>query len=161
VARALDDAALYRRIEDFMIRYVHCVDDDRLEAWPDFFAERCLYKIVSRENHDRGLPLGVMECDSRGMLKDRIASLRRANVYEPQTYRHQISALEVERLDGQRFKCRSNYLVVRTMADGAMSLFSTGRYLDRLVAEGDDFLIEERLVVFESRQIETLLVIPL
>jgi hypothetical protein len=47
------------------------------------------------------------------------------------------------------------------MADGAMMIFSTGRYLDRLVAEGDDFRFEERLVVFESRQIETLLAIPL
>ena len=161
MTRALDDVGLHRRIEAFMIRYVHCIDDDRLEVWPDFFTENGRYKIISRENHDRGLPLGVMACDSRGMLKDRIASLRRANVYEPHTYRHQITALEVERLDGGRFECRSNYLVVRTMADGAMTVFSTGRYLDRLVAEGDDFRFEERLVVFESRQIETLLVIPL
>jgi anthranilate 1,2-dioxygenase small subunit len=161
VARALDDTGLFRRIEAFMTRYVHCIDDGRLEAWPDFFTERCHYKIISRENYDRGLPLGVMVCDSRGMLKDRIASLRRANVYEPHTYRHQVSALEVERLDAGRFACRSNYLVVRTMADGATSIFSTGRYLDRLVAEGDDFRFEERLVVFESRQVETLLVIPL
>jgi anthranilate 1,2-dioxygenase small subunit len=161
VARVLDDAGLFRRIEDFLTRYIHCIDDGRLEQWPEFFAERCLYKIISRENHDRGLPLGVMECDSRGMLKDRIASLRRANVYEPHTYRHQISALEVERLDTGRFACRSSYLVVRTMADGAMSIFSTGRYLDRLVADGDDFRFEERLVVFESRQVETLLVIPI
>ncbi len=161
MAAPLDDPALFRRIEDFLTRCIHCIDDDRLEEWPDFFTERCRYKIISRENHGRGLPLGVMECDSRGMLKDRIASLRRANVYEPHTYRHQLSALQVERLDDGRFACRSNYLVVRTMADGAMSIFSTGRYLDRLVAEGGDFRFEERLVVFESRQIETLLVIPL
>ena len=155
------DAGLYRRIEDFFTRYVHCIDDDRLEAWPEFFTERCLYKIISRENYDRGLPLGVMECDSRGMLKDRIASLRRANVYEPHTYRHQVSALEVVPLGDGRYQCRSNYLVVRTMADGTMTVFSTGRYLDRLAAEGDDFRLEERLVVFESRRVETLLVIPL
>ena len=47
------------------------------------------------------------------------------------------------------------------MADGTMTVFSTGRYLDRLAAEGDDFRLEERLVVFESRRVETLLVIPL
>jgi anthranilate 1,2-dioxygenase small subunit len=158
---ALDDAALFRRIEDFLIKYVHCIDDDKLEAWPDFFTERCLYKIISRENHDRGLPLGVMECDSRGMLKDRIESMRRANVYEPHRYRHQVSALQIEpRADG-RIDCRSNYLVVRTMADGTMSIFSTGRYLDRIVLDGDRPKLEERLVVFESRRIETLLVIPI
>ena len=158
---ALDDAALFRRIEEFLIRYVHCIDDDKLEAWPDFFTERCLYKIISRENHDRGLPLGVMECDSRGMLKDRIESMRRANVYEPHSYRHQVSALQVERRADGTLACQSNYLVVRTMADGTMSIFSTGRYLDRIVFEGDQPKLEERLVVFESRRIETLLVIPL
>lgn len=158
---ALDDAALFRRIEDFLIRYIHCIDDDKLEAWPDFFTERCLYKIISRENHDRGLPLGVMECDSRGMLKDRIESMRRANVYEPHSYRHQVSALQIERRPDGRIDCRSNYLVVRTMADGTMSIFSTGRYLDRLVLEDGQPKLEERLVVFESRRIETLLVIPI
>lgn len=158
---ALDDAALFRRIEDFLISYVHCIDDDKLEAWPDFFTERCLYKIISRENHDRGLPLGVMECDSRGMLKDRIESMRRANVYEPHRYRHQVSALQIARRADGRIDCRSNYLVVRTMADGTMSIFSTGRYLDRIVLDGDQPKLEERLVVFESRRIETLLVIPL
>jgi anthranilate 1,2-dioxygenase small subunit len=160
-AGALDDAALFRRVEDFLTRYVHCVDDDRLEEWPDFFTERCTYKIISRENHDRGLPIGVMECDSRGMLKDRIESMRRANVYAPHTYRHQMSALQVERLPDGKLACRSNYLVVRTMADGDMAIFSTGRYLDRLALDGDRLLIEERLVVFESRRIETLLVIPI
>ena len=155
------DPATFRRIEDFLTRVVHCIDDDKLEAWPDFFAERGAYKIISRENHDRGLPIGVMECDSRAMLQDRIASYRRANVYEPHTYRHQISALRVDALEAGRFACVSNFLVVRTMATGDMAIFATGRYLDRLVGAGDDFLFEERLAVFESRRIETLLVIPL
>jgi anthranilate 1,2-dioxygenase small subunit len=161
VVGPLADAALFRRIEDFLIRYVHCIDDDRLEEWPDFFTESCLYKIISRENHDRGLPLGVMECDSRGMLKDRIESMRRANVYEPHHYRHQVSALQITvRADGA-FDCRSNFLVVRTMAGGAMAIFATGRYLDRIVLQAGQPLIEERLAVFDSRRIETLLVIPL
>src|SRR5258708_24402442 len=102
-----------------------------------------------------------MEWDSRGRLKDRIESMRRANVYEPHRYRHQVSALQIaHRADGA-LDCRSNYLVVRTMADGPMSIFSTGRYLDRLVIEDGEPRIAERLVVFDSRRIETLLVIPL
>jgi len=95
------------------------------------------------------------------MLKDRIESMRRANVYEPHRYRHQVSGLQIERRADGRLDCRSNYLVVRTMADGTMSIFSTGRYLDRIILDGDQPKLEERLVVFESRRIETLLVIPL
>ena len=161
VAGAQDDAALFRRIDDFLAGYVHCIDDDRLEEWPDFFADPCLYKIISRENHERGLPVGMMQCDSRGMLKDRIASMRKANVFAPHTYRHQVSGLQIERRPEGRLVCRSNFLVVRTMADGDMAIFATGRYLDRLTLENGAPLIEERLVVLESRRIETLLVIPI
>ena len=34
------------------------------------------------------------------MMRDRVQSLRHANIYEPQRYRHMISALLVEPVDG-------------------------------------------------------------
>lgn len=58
-------------------------------------------------------------------------------------------------------KCRSNYLVVRTTGDGAMTLYSAGVYLDKIVLNGEGVKFEERIVVPDSRRIETLLVIPL
>jgi 3-phenylpropionate/cinnamic acid dioxygenase small subunit len=56
---------------------------------------------------------------------------------------------------------RSNYMVSRIMHDGAMTLFSTGRYLDRITLRGAEPLFEERLVVFDNKRIDTLLAIPL
>ena len=47
------------------------------------------------------------------------------------------------------------------MRDGQAMLFSVGRYLDTLVRRGDDLRLAERLVVFDNRRIDTLLVIPL
>jgi anthranilate 1,2-dioxygenase small subunit len=86
---------------------------------------------------------------------------RISNVYEPQRYLHQISGLTIELLDDHRVKCRPNYLVVRTMGDGTMTLYSAGVYLDKVVLNGDSAQFEERIVVPDSRRIETLLVIPL
>jgi anthranilate 1,2-dioxygenase small subunit len=149
------------QIEDLHTRYIRCIDDDRLEEWPDLFTEICLYKIVTRENFDRGLPLGVMECNSRGMLQDRVTGLRRINVFEPQRYVHQISGLTVEQVDEKTVRCKSNYLVVRTVSDGSMILFSAGNYVDKIVLDGAIAKFEERLVIQDSRRIETLLVIPL
>jgi anthranilate 1,2-dioxygenase small subunit len=150
-----------RQIEDLHTRYIRCIDDDRLEEWPDLFTEVCLYKIVTRENFDRGLPLGVMECRSRGMLQDRVTGLRRINVFEPQRYLHQISGLTIERIDEKTVRCKSNYLVVRTVSDGTMTLFSAGNYVDKIVLDGGTTRFEERLVIQDSRRVETLLVIPL
>lgn len=157
----MDDEKQRRQIEALHTRYIQCIDEDRLEEWPDLFTETCLYKIVTRENFDQGLPLAVMECRSRGMMQDRVTGLRRINFYEPQRYLHQVSGLTIERTGDLAVKCRSNYLVVRTTGDGAMTLYSAGVYLDEVVLNGDSPKFEERIVVADSRRIDTLLVIPL
>jgi anthranilate 1,2-dioxygenase small subunit len=95
------------------------------------------------------------------MLRDRVAALRRANIYEAQRYRHLVSStLILEESDGI-VRAQSNFLVVRTMADGAASLFSSGRYLDRVSLRGPEPLYLEKLVLCDSRRIDTLLAIPL
>jgi anthranilate 1,2-dioxygenase small subunit len=56
---------------------------------------------------------------------------------------------------------RSNFTVTRTMAEGDMSIFACGRYLDRIVEDGGALRFLERTVVLDSRRIDTLLVIPI
>ena len=34
----------------FLNEYIHCIDDDRLEEWPEFFEDVRIYKIIPREN---------------------------------------------------------------------------------------------------------------
>src|SRR5678816_1598555 len=83
----LMDFELRAQIEDLHARYCHALDTDALEAWPDFFTEKGVYRITTAENEARGLPMPVLYCEGRAMLRDRIASLRHANIYEPQRYR--------------------------------------------------------------------------
>jgi anthranilate 1,2-dioxygenase small subunit len=47
------------------------------------------------------------------------------------------------------------------MQDGAMSLFAAGRYADRVVRTGDGWKFVRKIVVLDSRVIDTLLAIPL
>lgn len=155
------DIELRLRVEDLSARYVHCIDDDRLEEWPELFVERGRYRVTTAENHERGLPLPIVYADSRAMLRDRVAALRQANIYEPQRYRHAVSSLLVERTDAASAKAVSNFHVVRVMQTGESTLFATGRYLDRVRFDGDRALFEERVVVLDSRAIDTLLAIPL
>ena len=145
-------------IEQLHARYAHALDDDRLEDWPNFFTERGIYRIATAENEARGLPLPVVYCEGRAMLRDRVQSLRHANIYEPQRYRHIISSVLIEA--GKDFiKSTSNFLVVRIMENGETMLFASGRYLDRISVK--EMLYEERVVVCDSRRFDTLLAIPL
>ena len=147
-------------VEGLHARYVHALDADRLEDWPQFFTENGTYRITTAENEERGLPLPVLYAEGRAMMRDRVQSLRHANIYEPQRYRHLVSSILVERLDEQSASSVANFLVVRIMQDGANLLFASGRYLDRIALEPEPRYVE-RIVVCDSRRFDTLLAIPL
>ena len=155
------DLALRRRVETHVTGYVHCIDDDRLEEWPDFFTADGRYRVRTRENHDRGLPASLIYCDGQGMLRDRISALRTTNIFEPQVYCHLLGAVEIVAHDGGEIRTRTNFTVIRTMSEGDMSVFACGRYLDRIVEDAGALRFRERMVVLDSRRIDTLLVIPI
>jgi anthranilate 1,2-dioxygenase small subunit len=149
-------------LERFYTDYAHCLDDDRLEDWPGFFTEDCGYRVTSAENFEAGLPIGLIYASSRDMLVDRVMALRKANIYEPQRYRHLISAIRIDKeTGGDEFDVIANFLVVRIMQDGAMSLFAVGRYIDRVVRRDGALKFARKDVVLDSRQIDTLLAIPI
>src|SRR5229473_2670450 len=138
----MDLAAIQRRleIEQLYTAYAHCLDDDRLEEWPEFFTEDCAYRVTSAENYEAGLPLGIIYATSKNMLVDRVMALRKANIYEPQRYRHLIACLRI---------------------DGNAGVSPAGRYLDRIVRRASGWKFARKEVVLDSRRIDTLLAIPL
>jgi anthranilate 1,2-dioxygenase small subunit len=155
------DEAIRLGIDELIAAYADCIDDDRLEEWPDFFVEDCRYLITDRDSHREGLRHGVIYCASRGMLTDRVMSTRRVLMYEPHRSRHIIGQVRLGAVTNGVAEARANFLVTRIMHDGDTSIFATGRYLDRIDISGKPYRFIERLVVLDSPKIDTLLVIPL
>lgn len=141
--------------------YCRCIDNDRIEDWPMLFTDPCLYRITTRDNFARNLPASIMMCDSRGMLMDRVVSVRTANAYEPHRYRHMVSCMHVADAADDWWEVRSNYLVTRTMMDGTMTVFSTGEYRDRIVLVDGQTKFKERVVICDHSMINNLIVLPL
>lgn len=137
--------------------YAAAIDDDRLEDWPGFFVDDCLYKITSADNLRDGNEAGIVFADSRAMLSDRVLALRRANIYERQTYRHIVGT---PRLIGPN-EAETPFLVVRTMRDGRMDLFAAGRYRDQLQDDAGTPRFKQRIVICDSSHFDTLVAIPL
>jgi len=154
VARRLQLEALYTD-------YVHCLDADELERWPDFFTDDCFYRITSAENYEAGMPLGLVHATSRNMLKDRVSALRQANIYEPQRYRHLVSSIRIVEDRGEVLDVVANLLVVRTMQEGDTTIFAAGRYVDQVRRQEGVWKFARKTVVLDSRQIDTLLAIPI
>ena len=149
---------LHAQVEGLHARYAHALDAGELERWPEFFTANGRYRITTAENEARGLPLPVLYAEGQAMLRDRIASLRHANIYEPQRYRHIVSCVLVD-ADGASVSSVANFLVVRVMENGDTLLFASGRYVDRIARA--EMRYEERVVICDSRRFDTLLAIPL
>ncbi|MGI4812761.1 MAG: aromatic-ring-hydroxylating dioxygenase subunit beta [Janthinobacterium lividum] len=159
----------FRLIAAAQAEYARCIDDGDLAQWPDFFIDACLYKVTTADNHKRGLAAGLIYAASRGMLVDRIASLRDANIYERHSYRHLLgqpyivaqNADAVSTATPGEIHSETSFMVARIMRDGSTSLFVTGRYLDIYVPVGDGVKLKQRVVVCDSSRIDTLLALPL
>ncbi len=153
------DLELQLAVERLHAQYGHALDSDKLEDWPGFFTENGRYRIATAENEQRGLPLPVLSAEGRGMMRDRIQSLRHANIYEPQRYRHMVSGFLVEKTSAREARSTANFVVIRIMQDGDTIIFATGRYVDRIALP--DLKYDERVVICDSRRFDTLLAIPL
>jgi anthranilate 1,2-dioxygenase small subunit len=141
--------------------YARCIDNGDLDAWPEFFAEQCTYKITTADNHSQGLEAGIVFANSRAMLVDRITSLREANVYERHTYRHFLGQPWIQTQDAAGVRSETSFFVVRIMRDGTTDIFATGRYLDLYSLQTDSPKLVERIVICDSSRFDTLLALPL
>jgi anthranilate 1,2-dioxygenase small subunit len=141
--------------------YARCIDDDRLEEWPDHFHGRCVYKITTAANYREGLEIGIVFANSRGMLTDRVSALREANIYERQSYRHILGQPSILSEQNGEVRSETPFLVARIVQDGDTDIFATGRYLDVYTIGDGRAQLNERIVVCDSSRIDTLLALPL
>src|SRR5882757_3161936 len=91
----LNSRDLRLELEELYAAYTACLDEERFEEWPEFFVEQCLYKIIPRENFERGLPLATWLCESKGYLADRVTAIRKTAVYAPRYVRRMVSGLRI------------------------------------------------------------------
>ncbi|AYO76012.1 aromatic-ring-hydroxylating dioxygenase subunit beta [Sphingobium yanoikuyae] len=141
--------------------HAELIDDDRLEEWPDLFEENCRYSVISAENHNRSLNLAAVFCDSRGMLVDRIVSLRRANIFPAHSYRHILGPTRVKSTSGQIVTTQTNYVVLMTRNDGQTSIYNSGKYVDQIDVSGAASRFLSKTAIFDTHLIDTMMVRPI
>ena len=147
-------------IRDLYDEVADLLDDDRVEALPGYFVDECVYRITTRENHDRGLPGGFMYCDGVAMLRDRILAIRETQVYEPRAWRHFISGVTVVGVEGDTIRARANFLVTEAFSEADPTLFVVGRYDDILTRQDGRLLFKQRLAVVDNHHVRRSLIMP-
>jgi len=142
--------------------YAAVLDSGHFARWPDFFTEDCIYRLQSRENFDRGLPLAMLSFESRGMLKDRVFGAAETIFHDPYYQRHVtgLPRLLARDADGS-LRCEASYVVIRTRRDAMPEILSVGRYVDRVVATPEGLRYAERRVIFDNDLVANSLIYPI
>jgi salicylate 5-hydroxylase small subunit len=126
------DADTWLAVQALMADYAAALDNGELQRWPDLFTTDAVYKLQSRENHERGLPLATMAFESQGMLRDRVYAAVDTLFHHPYYQRHIVSTPRLLGIDGGGMRFDTGYLVLRTHRDAMPEILSVGRYLDRI-----------------------------
>jgi anthranilate 1,2-dioxygenase small subunit len=160
--RRLEALLLHREIEDFNSAYAAALDDGRLTDWAEMFTDDAFYVIISRENFDRGMPVGLIYCENKGMIYDRAFAHEKTEMFAPRYLRHIIGNSQVlgEEKNGD-LRARANYVVVQVLFDRPEAkLHQVGVYHDKFRRVGDQLKLAERRCVYDNLLVENALCLP-
>ena len=136
------------------------IDREEFEAWTECFAEESSYMVIPRENRVQGLPAAIIRCDSKAILKDRIAVLRHANKYNPHYDKHFVNGARILSVADDIVSAETNFMIVQTSKTGVSRLFCVGCYEDRIrIADGTAKFVE-RVAVLDTFSIQPLVATP-
>ena len=162
LARSAQDLVLARRIADLEYAYADCLDNDALEAWPNFFVDPCRYRVIPRENSEQGLPLAAIDCDNRDQLNDRVLILRNATVFSLRFYRHLITNIQFRELGDGAFQAHANCVIYTTdVQGGTTQMFSASHYRDEIVFDGEGARFREKLVYIDTYSVANHIAAPI
>jgi salicylate 5-hydroxylase small subunit len=147
-------------IEDLYAAYATALDERRYDDWLALFVEDCTYRLVSRENFERGLALSLLSFESKGMLQDRVFGIRETLFHEPYYQRHIVSSFRMRAAD-DGYVVEANYLVSRTKAGELTEVYSTGRFRDRIVEIDGALRFAEKRAIYDSELIPNSLIYPI
>lgn len=149
-------------IEEFNAVYAAALDAQRLGDWADLFAEDGSYVVLSRENEDRGHPVGLIYCENRGMIRDRAFALEKTAMFAPRYLRHIISNVRVlgQEANGDIRAC-ANYMVLQVLFDRPdAKIHQVGIYKDVFRRTATGLKLAQRRCVYDNLLVDNALCIP-
>jgi anthranilate 1,2-dioxygenase small subunit len=158
----LDALLLHHEVDKFNAAYAAALDEQRLTDWVEMFTDDAFYIVISRENADKGLPVGLIYCDSKGMLHDRAFALEKTSMFAPRYLRHIIGNLQIlgEDQDGA-IRARSNYVLIQVLYDRPdAKLHQVGVYHDVFRRVDGVLKLAERRCVYDNLLVDNALCLP-
>ena len=158
----LDALLLRQEIDEFNAAYAAALDEQRLLDWAEMFIDDAFYVVISRENADRGLPVGLIYCDSKKMIHDRAFALEKTTMFAPRYLRHIIGNLQIlgQEPNGDA-RARANYVLIQVLYDRPEAkLHQVGVYHDVFRRVDGALKLAERRCIYDSLLVDNALCLP-
>lgn len=150
-------------VEAFNAIYCAVLDDGDLEDWPEFFTEDGFYNIVSRENYDHGLPVGLVYCEGKNMMKDRAMAIAKTSMFGPRYLRHFMTNTRILGIDDTgTIRSETNFILIEVLAELPEGrLHMAGRMQDIFETQGNgSLLLTSRIAIYDTLLVHNALVLP-
>jgi anthranilate 1,2-dioxygenase small subunit len=153
---------LRAEIEQFNAIYATALDDQRLSDWSEMFTDDGSYVVLSRENHDRGMPVGLIYCEGRAMIRDRAFALEKTAMFAPRYLRHIVSNTQLIGVDSDgSIRATANYLLLQVLFDRPdATLHQVGVYDDVFRSTPDGLKLAKRHCVYDNLLVPNALCLP-
>jgi 3-phenylpropionate/cinnamic acid dioxygenase small subunit len=148
-------------VHEFYFRYAECLDGGRLQQWPEFFVDACVYRVGTRKGLRAGGEEDLMSLSGKTTMLDRIAAIGQSEDYEPYQQRHFISNFRIQSAAENELRVQANFQVLRTYPERATEPLACGFYLDRVAVNGRRLAFREKVCVLDSEVAPTSFVYPI
>jgi anthranilate 1,2-dioxygenase small subunit len=157
----LDALLLHHEVDQFNAAYAAALDEQRLSDWVEMFTDDAFYVVISRENADKGMPVGLIYCDSKAMIHDRAFALEKTAMFAPRYLRHVIGNLQILGTDNGTIRARANYVVIQVLYDRPEArLHQVGVYHDVFRRTGGALKLAERRCIYDNLLVDNALCLP-
>jgi 3-phenylpropionate/cinnamic acid dioxygenase small subunit len=148
--KAVLTAELRLDVQEFYARYAECLDNGRLQQWPEFFVDSCTYRITTRHNLRLGPDEQLVSLSTKTTLRDRIVAIGQSEDYEPHMQRHLISNFRIQAASDEELRVQVSFEILRTFPEKRTELFVSGYCDDRIAIAGRRLHFREKLCVLDS-----------
>ena len=155
---ALRDARL--EIEEFNYAYADTLDRFDVDGWVEYFTEDAFYHVIARDNAESGLPLGLIYCEGKAMMKDRAYALLNTEMFAPRYLHLSITNTRALKIEGDLIDAAANYTLIETLVEEPSRVQQVGKYRDIFKRTPNGLLLQERKCVFDSVMVDNCLVFP-
>ncbi len=156
----LEALFLRAEIDAFNAAYAAALDEQRLDDWVEMFTDDAFYVILSKENHDRNMPVGLIYCENKGMIQDRAFALQKTAMFAPRYMRHIIGNLQVLP-DNNQIRARANYVTLQVLFDNPVAtVHQVGIYQDIFRRVDGTLKLQERRCVYDNLLVDNALCLP-